>query len=180
MRKPSAISLRMAAQNASLLAVAHSTSDRTAARATSETTPAPSVTQSALNIVDYQQQVAQNAAELIVTVGRGTLSLMLGSLQLASAFLEGAAATFVNAATEPKEDIMAEVGFREALLGQLKTWADNNPDQKVMGTASSGTVLTRQDIYSNIRERTHLGIRLLNSWDRVAAKYIMSVKMDHD
>jgi hypothetical protein len=90
----------------------------------------------------------------------------------------------VNAATEPKEDIMAgsadEADFREALLDQLKTWADKNPGQKVMGTASSGTVLTRQDIYSNISKRTPLGIRLLNSWNRVAARYIMSVNMDQD
>jgi hypothetical protein len=76
----------MAAQNTSLLSAAQFYGDRIVARATSETTPAYSTsdrttTRSALNIADYKQRMGQNAAELIVTVRKGTLSLMLDSVR---------------------------------------------------------------------------------------------------
>jgi hypothetical protein len=71
------------------------------------------------------------------------------------------------------------LSFRQAVLKQLKRWAEMDPNQAVLGSADKGEALTRRDVYTHVSRNTQLGNQLMKGWEEVAAEYVLGSSFDN-
>lgn len=63
--------------------------------------------------------------------------------------------------------------FEQTMIEELGKWAEKAPDRPVVGVVGSDEeVLTRQDIYTHVRDHTQLGQKLLKSWEQLAVRHL--------
>jgi len=60
---------------------------------------------------------------------------------------------------------------------QVTEWARQNPDEVILGAASSGASLTREAIRHHVETKTNLGQKLLSGWMDAAVRSVLNAKI---
>jgi hypothetical protein len=67
--------------------------------------------------------------------------------------------------------------FKQVVLGQLSSWADQDPDARVVGSAGYGKSLTRHQIHREVEKGSRLGREFLQNLSEAAVRSVLSAKI---
>jgi len=67
--------------------------------------------------------------------------------------------------------------FAQAVRVKVREWAQQKPDEIVVGAASSGKPLTRRQISRHVEQKTAIGQRIVKGWMDAAVRSVFDAKI---